>query len=167
MKVSEMGLEARVSSAPGACSNPRCTCAPCSCSECGCGVASLGEMERRVMDVLWDHPDVEMTGRRVTEALPEYAYTTVATVLDRLAHKGFILRRTEDRTIRFAAKGTRASYAAQQMHEALAVTRQPSSTLACFVETLSNSEVRSLRQALDQLDVGTPQPRRLSGAANE
>jgi predicted transcriptional regulator len=119
--------------------------------DCHCGVATLGELERRVIDVLWEDPTRERTGRDVANQLPGYAYTTVATVLDRLTLKGLVSRRVEGRTIRFATTGTRSSHAAQQMHEALMLTGDPDAALASFAETLSPSEADALERALGEL----------------
>ena len=102
------------------CDNPMCACEPCACDDCSCGAARLGELERRVMDILWEEPDRELSGRDVADALPDYAYTTVATVLDRLVHKGLVHRRMDGRTIRFTTVGTRGAHTAVLMHEALA-----------------------------------------------
>ena len=44
----------------------------------------LGELERRVMDVLWDSEITPLTGREVADQLPDRAYTTVLTILERL-----------------------------------------------------------------------------------
>jgi predicted transcriptional regulator len=142
------------------CDNPKCTCDPCTCVVCGCGVARLGDLERRVMDVLWAAPGRELTGRHVADALPEYAYTTVATVLDRLTHKGLVGRRVDGRAIRFEATGTRADHTAELMHEALVTTRDPDATLVRFVRTVSPAEAAVLRRALDELD---PAPEPSSG----
>jgi predicted transcriptional regulator len=138
-------------SATTTCDNPKCSCDPCTCAQCGCGVARLGELERRVMGLLWEDPDRELTGRDVAEVFPEYAYTTVATVLDRLVQKGVVSRRMEGRTIRFSTTGTRADHTAELMHEALVVTGDTDSALVRFAKTLSRSEAEVLRTALDQL----------------
>src|SRR5271155_466922 len=96
-----------MSSMAGMCTNPMCSCDPCGCADnCKCGAARLGELERRAMDVVWEEPDREWTGREVTDALFDYAYTTVATILDRLVHKGLLRRRMEGRIIRFSVVGT-------------------------------------------------------------
>jgi predicted transcriptional regulator len=134
------------------CQNPRCSCDSCACAECKCGTARIGELERRVIDILWEEPGVEMSGRAVTDALSDYAYTTVATVLDRLTGKGLVRRRMDGRTIRFAATGTRASHTAALMHEALGATNDPDAALARFARTVSESEARVLRRALETLD---------------
>ncbi len=139
------------------CENPRCTCNPCSCADCRCGVATLGDLERRVIDVLWEDPNRELSGRDVANRLPGYAYTTVATVLDRLTLKGLVRRRVEGRTNRFATTGTRSAHAAQQMHEALLLTGDPDGALASFAATLSPSEADALERALGDL---SSRPRR-------
>jgi predicted transcriptional regulator len=130
------------------CENPRCSCSSCACADCKCGVATLGDLERRVMDILWAEPGREMTGRDVLDLLPGYAYTTVATVLDRLVHKELISRRMDGRTKRFAAAGTRADHTAGVMHDALVTARDPESALTSFAGTLSRSEAAALRRAL-------------------
>ena len=102
------------------------------------------------MDVLWGEPERDLTGRDVADALPGYAYTTVATVLDRLAHKGMVSRSMDGRTIRFATTNTQAAHTAEVMREALVVTPDPDSALVHFAETLSRSEAALLRQTLDR-----------------
>jgi predicted transcriptional regulator len=56
-------------------------------------VNRLGELERAIMDVLWD-TNSSLTVREVSARLTErnLAHTTVMTVLDRLAKKGFARR---------------------------------------------------------------------------
>ena len=134
------------------CDNPMCSCDPCTCTTCSCGVARLGELERRVMDILWKESDHEWTGRDVANVLPEYAYTKVATILDRLVHKGLVRRRMDGRAIQFAAIGTRGAHTAVLMHDALSAGHDPDAALVHFAETLSNSEVTVLRRALNALD---------------
>jgi predicted transcriptional regulator len=135
------------------CVNPRCTCKNCTCTDCRCGgVAKLGELERRVMDLLWEEPGRELTGRDVADQLSEYAYTTVATVLDRLKQKGLLRRRADGRTHLFSATGTEASHASMLMREALGAAGDPYATLTRFVQTVSASEVEVLRRALDEAD---------------
>ncbi len=59
-------------------------------------MSSLGELESRVMDVVWAEPD--LTVREVSERLEpdrKRAYTTVMTTLDRLHRKG-LLERVKD-----------------------------------------------------------------------
>jgi predicted transcriptional regulator len=103
------------------------------------------------MDVLWEEPGRELTGREVADALPGYAYTTVATVLDRLTHKGLVGRRMSGRTIRFVTTTTQAAHTAEVMREALVVSQDADSALVHFAETLTRSEATVLRRTLEQL----------------
>jgi predicted transcriptional regulator len=132
------------------CDNPMCSCTPCTCDSCSCGVATLGDLERRVMDILWEDPERELTVRSVADVLPEYAYTTVATVLERLGQKGLVRRRKVGRVVRFVAIGTRGAHTAVLMREALAVSSDPDAALIRFSETLSEEEATVLRRALDR-----------------
>jgi predicted transcriptional regulator len=136
------------------CDNPMCSCDPCTCDSCTCGVARLGELERRVMTILWGQGEGEVAGRQVADGLPEYAYTTVATVLDRLVHKGLVRRRMDGRSIRFAANGTQGAHTAVLMREALTHGRDPGAALAHFAEILSPEEAAVLRTSLAALDDG-------------
>jgi predicted transcriptional regulator len=102
------------------------------------------------MGILWS-VDREFTGRQVADELPEYAYTTVATVLDRLTHKGVVKRRMDGRTIRFTAIGTKGAHTAVLMHHALAEDSDPDAALARFAESLSVGEVAVLRRALNRV----------------
>ncbi|MGO8871399.1 MAG: BlaI/MecI/CopY family transcriptional regulator [Acidimicrobiales bacterium] len=129
-----------------------CACEPCTCDNCNCGVARLGDLERRVMEILWERPDGELTVRDVTQVLPDYAYTTVATVLDRLVHKGLVHRRMDGRTIQFTAVGTGDAHTAVLMHEALAAARDPDAALVCFAGSLSHSQALSLRRTLNGIE---------------
>jgi predicted transcriptional regulator len=130
------------------CENPSCSCDPCSCANCVCGVARLGDLERRVMEILWKEPNQELTGRDVADVFPESAYTTVATVLDRLVRKGLVRRRMVRGSIHFTAIGTQGAYTAVLMREALSAGDDPESALVRFTETLSTSEAAILRKSL-------------------
>ncbi len=103
------------------------------------------------MEILWEAGDSEVTGRQVADELPEYAYTTVATVLDRLTHKGMVTRRMDGRTIRFSAIGSKGAHTAVLMHSALARDSDPDAALVRFVENLSDDEAAVLRRALNRL----------------
>jgi predicted transcriptional regulator len=135
-------------SAATKCRNPMCSCDPCTCAECACGVVTLGDLERRVLGIVWDLPNPEPTGPEVADALPSHAYTTVATVLDRLVNKGLLSRRRDGRTIRFAPVGVRGAHTAVVMRQALTADGDPTAALLCFAETLSSSEVAILLDAL-------------------
>ncbi len=66
-------------------------------------MAGLGELERAVMDHLWSTSEPQ-TVRQVHEALAthrELAYTTVMTVLQRLAKKHLVIQQRDDRAHRY------------------------------------------------------------------
>jgi predicted transcriptional regulator len=134
------------------CDNPMCSCDPCGCDDCRCGAANLGELERRVMEILWRSEGHEVSGREVADQLPAYAYTTVATILDRLGRKGMLTRRLVGRKIQFAAVGNKGSHTAVLMHATLHQDEDPESALLRFAESLSGSEASILRRALNRLD---------------
>jgi predicted transcriptional regulator len=65
----------------------------------------LGELERAVMDALWASPTPQ-TVRQVHAELAEtrsLAYTTVMTVLQRLAKKDLVTQIRDDRAHRYTA----------------------------------------------------------------
>ncbi len=137
-------------SAETQCDNPMCSCDPCTCAQCACGVVTLGDLERRVLGVVWDLPDPEPTGREVADVLRAHAYTTVATVLDRLVNKGLLNRSREGRPIRFRPVGVRGAHTAVVMRQALAVDSDPGAALVCFANTLSASEMAVLLGVIEE-----------------
>jgi BlaI family transcriptional regulator, penicillinase repressor len=116
----------------------------------------LGELERRVMEVLWESPESPMSGRDVFEALPDRAYTTVLTILERLRQKSFVRRTTQGRVHYFSAADSREAYVAELMIDAMGDTHNRSAVLARFAESVTPSEARILRDALQK----TPHPER-------
>ena len=133
------------------CDNAMCSCEPCTCDECACGGASLGDLERRVMGILWTEPHREFTGRDVANVLSKNAYTTVATVLDRLVHKELVRRRMDGGKIHFSAVGSPGAHAAVLMRQAMAEGPDPDAALTSFARTLSPAELATLRVALDRI----------------
>jgi predicted transcriptional regulator len=101
------------------------------------------------MDVLWDSGAGPLTGREVADQLPDRAYTTVLTILDRLRRKGLVRRSTVGRVHRFDAADTREAYRAELMIDALGEpTANRSAVLVRFAESVSAEEASVLRQAL-------------------
>ena len=151
-------------------------------------MAGLGELERAVMEVLWargaaaeptaatagqrrpaatGEPATGATVREVTEALADrgLAYTTVMTVLDRLAGKGMVVRERDGRAWRYQPAATRETYIARLMLDALDLAQPGAATaagagggrgaaLAWFARSVSGDEAEVLRAALEE------QPRR-------
>jgi predicted transcriptional regulator len=116
----------------------------------------LGELERRVMDVLWDSEAAELTGRQIADRLPDRAYTTILTILERLRRKSLVTRTSDGRIHRFSASATRAAYRAELMIDALGDAGERSAVLVHFAEAVSPDEAQVLRQALRET-TGAPQ----------
>jgi predicted transcriptional regulator len=111
-------------------------------------MARLGDLERKVMNVLWDDPNRGLTVRQVAERLPGYAYTTVLTVLDRLEDKGLVNRTKDGRAFSYRAAGSRGDFTAQLMREALEGSCDREAVLVRFAQTVGPDEADSLRRAL-------------------
>jgi predicted transcriptional regulator len=118
------------------------------------------------MDVLWDRgagaPE-GVTVREVAEALRdrELAYTTVMTVLDRLAGKGMVDRERTGRAWSYRPAATREAHIAQLMLDALdladgsgsagrAARKTPGrdAALVRFARSVTGTEAEILRAAL-------------------
>ncbi|ASW56723.1 BlaI/MecI/CopY family transcriptional regulator [Plantactinospora sp. KBS50] len=126
----------------------------------------LGDLERAVMDVLWDRSPEEgarLTVREVAEALTarELAYTTVMTVLDRLAGKGMVQRQRAGRAWSYRPAASREAYIAQLMLDALDLAGEAApgqrggadrlgrgAALVRFARSVTGSEAEILRAAL-------------------
>ncbi|MEU2612701.1 BlaI/MecI/CopY family transcriptional regulator [Micromonospora sp. NPDC007271] len=113
----------------------------------------LGDLERAVMDVLWDtDPGTSdgVTVREVADALDgrELAYTTVMTVLDRLAGKGMVERQREGRAWRYRPAASREAHIAQLMLDALDLGGSRDAALVRFARSVTGTEAEVLRAAL-------------------
>jgi predicted transcriptional regulator len=115
-------------------------------------VRRLGELERAIMDVLWES-DEPLTVRQVGAYLTDrdLAHTTVMTVLDRLAKKGFARRGRDGRAWRYCAAADRETYVTELMMHALDQTGDRSAALASFARRVSDAEARVLRRELESL----------------
>jgi predicted transcriptional regulator len=102
------------------------------------------------MEVLWESPESPMSGREVVEALPDRAYTTVLTILERLRLKNFVRRTTQGRMHYFSAADSREAYVAELMIDAMGDARNRHAVLARFAESVTPSEARVLREALQK-----------------
>lgn len=130
-------------------------------------VTRLGELERAVMDNLWSAPEPQ-TVRQVHEGLSarrDLAYTTVMTVLQRLAKKNLVVQHRDDRAYRYAPTRSRDELVAGLMVDALdqaADSGGRAAALVHFVERVGSDEAEALRRALTELE--SKQPMRQSGS---
>ncbi|WP_343602620.1 BlaI/MecI/CopY family transcriptional regulator [Mycobacterium sp.] len=117
----------------------------------------LGDLERAVMDHLWDASEPQ-TVRQVHEAVTvhrDLAYTTVMTVLQRLAKKNLVAQIRDDRAHRYTPTHSRDELVAGLMVDALDQAADAGSrhaALVQFVERVSADEAAALRRALAELE---------------
>ena len=120
-------------------------------------MASLGELERSVMDLLWTAPEAS-TANDLRDRLAQtesqgqegkdLAVTTVLTVLSRLEKKGLVERERGTRPHRYAAVSTREDHTARLMHEALGTAPDREAVLARFIGSVTEAEAATLRKLL-------------------
>ena len=120
----------------------------------------MGELEQAVLETLWEldggtsEGAPGASGREVHARLAgrDLAYTTVMTVLDRLARKGVLRKERDGRAFRYSPRMTRAEMTAELMREALEATgADRDQALVSFVGEASAEDLAALRRALDDL----------------
>lgn len=112
----------------------------------------MGSLERAVLEQLWAQDD-GATPAEIREALDgDIGYTTVATILTRLAQKGQVERERAGRGFRYRALSTEAELAARRMQDALKPVQDRSLVLSRFVDGQTDGDEQALRQILDELD---------------
>ena len=115
---------------------------------------SFGQLEARLMDVVWAAQG-PVTVRMIVDALEEehpVAYTTVITVLERLRTKGWLSRSRSGKSFQYTASCGRDEYVARLMNDALDDSTDRSATLLSFAGSLDAAEAETLRRALAELD---------------
>ncbi len=116
----------------------------------------LGELERAVMDHLWVAPEPQ-TVRQVQRALSAHRdlkYTTIMTVLQRLATKGLVSQDRHERAHRYNPLHSPDELIVRLMVDALDYvdSRSREAALLQFVERVGSAEVRTLQRALAELE---------------
>jgi predicted transcriptional regulator len=112
----------------------------------------VGALETAVLECLWASPDA-LTPREVLGHLDAgLAYTTVVTILTRLADKGLVERALDGRVYRYRPVLSEAELLAGRMRDVLSASGDSRATLSQFVAGLSRKDARALRALLD--DVG-------------
>lgn len=120
-------------------------------------MARLGELERSVMNVLWD-ANTPLTVRDVLERMGErdLAYTTIMTVLDRLGTKEMVRRDRDGRAFRYAPALSRDAATSELLHAALnEAGTDRTAALVHFARTVDPAEAQALRAALDEIESRT------------
>lgn len=119
-------------------------------------MATLGDLERTVMDLLWEKTEAItantlrdlLAQRSATNNGKELAVTTVLTVLSRLEKKNLVVRERDIRPHRYRASTSRVEHTAELMHEVLGSARDREAVLARFIGTVTEGEAEALRKIL-------------------
>ncbi|MHB1568377.1 MAG: BlaI/MecI/CopY family transcriptional regulator [Solirubrobacteraceae bacterium] len=113
-----------------------------------------GELQSQIMPVLWRLG--EGTVEQVRAALParyRSAYTTVQTVLNRLAERGLLTRARQGNAIVYKPRISEAEYLSQSIDQAFAgaSTEARQAVLARLVGGLDGGELARLRRLAKQV----------------
>ena len=113
----------------------------------------LGELERAVMEVLWQS-HCGLAAREVAESLASGpATTTVLTVLDRLAGKGLVTRIKQGRAHLYSPAASKEEFLATAMHTALGEADDRGAVLTRFIDSVGTQEIADLRRALQEFEL--------------
>lgn len=114
-----------------------------------------GSLQEQVMRVMWrlDRGSVE----QVRKALPKRsrrAYTTIQTVLNRLAERGLLGREREGNVIFYSALVSEADYISGSLSRTLSGASDEArrAALANLVGDLDPAELGEIRELADQID---------------
>ena len=112
---------------------------------------SIGELERAVVDILWDQGGW-LTPGEVHASLddPPLAYTTVMTILVRLWRKGRVDRQRDGRAYAYHPVVIREQYTAARMEEVLAEARDRAAVLSTFLDGMDPADKAQLRRLLNR-----------------
>ena len=114
------------------------------------------------MDVLWASQEEQSVRDVHTQLLADarIAYTTVMTVLGRLAKKHVVVRQQHQRAWWYRPASSKAQFLAGEMAQVLGEAGAArSDTLVELVRLLSGPDRRVLRHALDEAAGESPRPR--------
>ena len=111
----------------------------------------LGELEAVIMERLWKRRRPTLV-REIVDDLRDdrpLAFTTVMTVMENLHRKGWLRRERDGRAWRYERTGSRSSYTAELMNDALGTSTDQRTALANFVLQMSPHDAALSQQALD------------------
>ena len=108
-----------------------------------------GALETDVLRVLWAL-DGPLSPADVLENLEtDLAYTSVATVLNRLCDKGLVSRQPSGRRFLYSATATEADLTSQRINILLDAAQDRTAALAGFLTTLDPDDAETLRVLLE------------------
>lgn len=113
--------------------------------------SGLGPLETKLLEFLWGQAHA-VTVRDVQIALPEFAYTTIMTTLDRLYRKGLLLRHKGERAYAYQARCTRdellSELVSRHLSDLLGASQESTVVLSRLVRVVAGTDAA----LLDELD---------------
>jgi predicted transcriptional regulator len=111
----------------------------------------LGPLETRLLELLWAQGSPATVGN-IRRALPELAYTTIMTTLDRLYRKGLLLRDKDGRAFAYSPRYTRAELVSELISGHVANLLRAADEGTVLLSTLVRAVGRTDAALLDELD---------------
>jgi predicted transcriptional regulator len=111
----------------------------------------LGPLESRLLELLWTQRRPATVGD-IRRALPELAYTTIMTTLDRLYRKGVLLRDKDRRAFVYVPRYTRAELVSELISGHVANLLGAAEEGTVLLSTLVRAVGRTDAALLDELD---------------
>jgi predicted transcriptional regulator len=111
----------------------------------------LGPLETRLLELLWTQRR-PATVAHIRRALPELAYTTIMTTLDRLYRKGLLLRDKDRRAFVYVPRYTRAELVSELISGHVANLLGAAEEGTVLLSTLVRVVGRTDAALLDELD---------------
>jgi predicted transcriptional regulator len=115
------------------------------------GGSVLGPLETRLLELLWAQR-LPATVGHIRRALPELAYTTIMTTLDRLYRKGLLLRDKDGRAFTYAPRCTRAELLSELISGHVTDLLGAAEEGTVLLSTLVRAVGRTDAALLDELD---------------
>jgi predicted transcriptional regulator len=117
----------------------------------GTGGSVLGPLETRLLELLWAQRCPATVGH-IRRALPELAYTTIMTTLDRLYRKGLLRRDKDGRAFAYAPRYTRAELLSELISGHVAELLGAAEEGTVLLSTLVRAVGRTDAALLEELD---------------
>lgn len=113
----------------------------------------LGNLEARVMDVLWATTDA-LSVRDILDRMPDssYAYTTILTVVTHLHEKEWVARIKHRRAYLYRPVHSRAEATSLMLREIIDASKDPEAVLLHFARTVTDTESQALQRGLTKDD---------------
>lgn len=113
--------------------------------------SGLGPLETRLLELLWIQARA-VTVRSMRLALPQFAYTTILTTLERLYRKGLLLRHRNGRAFAYEPRCTRDELLSElisgHVTDLLGASQQGTAILSTLVRVVGGTDAA----LLDELD---------------